>query len=82
VYCTGDPAHSYIGEETKKLDGTSPANLRVTTLGDELRYRNSGQSRVLTVSGKDRGAILLAGKTGTPICTWTRPGASRARPIT
>ena len=65
VYCTGDPAHSYIGEETKKLDGTSPANLRVTTLGDELRYRNGGQSKVLAVSGKDRGAILLAGKTGT-----------------
>src|SRR6267143_1382651 len=64
AYCTADPTHSYIGEETKKLDGTSPANLRVTTLGDELRYR-SGQSRVLAVSGKDRGAILLAGKTGT-----------------
>lgn len=65
VYCTGDPAHSYIGEETKKLDGTSPANLRVTTLGDELRYSNGGHSKVLAVSGKDRGAILLAGKTGT-----------------
>jgi len=65
VYCTGDPAHSYIGEETRKLDGTSPANLRVTTLGDELRYSNGGQSRVLALSGKDRGAILLAGKTGT-----------------
>jgi hypothetical protein len=64
VYCTGDPTHSYIGEETKKLDGTSPANLRVSTLGDELRYSNGGQSKVLTVSGKDRGAILLAGKTG------------------
>ena len=64
TYCTGDPAHSYIGEETKKLDGTSPANLRVSTLGDELRYAN-GLSKVLAVSGKDRGAILLAGKTGT-----------------
>jgi predicted AlkP superfamily pyrophosphatase or phosphodiesterase len=65
TYCTGDPAHKYIGEETRKLDGTSPANLRVSTLGDELRYANGGQSKVLTVSGKDRGAILLAGKTGT-----------------
>jgi predicted AlkP superfamily pyrophosphatase or phosphodiesterase len=65
TYCTGDPAHAYIGEATKKLDGTSPANLRVSTLGDELRYANGGQSKVLTVSGKDRGAILLAGKTGT-----------------
>ncbi len=65
VYCTGDAAHSYIGEETKKLDGTSPANLRVTTVGDELRYATNGQSKVVTVSGKDRGAILLAGKRGT-----------------
>src|SRR5215471_7490456 len=65
TYCTGDAAHTYIGEETKKLDGTSPANLRVSTVGDELRYKNGGQSRVIAVSGKDRGAILLAGKTGT-----------------
>jgi predicted AlkP superfamily pyrophosphatase or phosphodiesterase len=65
TYCTGDPAHSYIGEETKRLDGTSPANLRVSTVGDELRYANGGRSKVLAVSGKDRGAILLAGKTGT-----------------
>jgi hypothetical protein len=65
VYCTGDAAHTYIGEETKKLDGTSPANLRVTTVGDELKYANNGQSKVVTVSGKDRGAILLAGKRGT-----------------
>ncbi|HVQ62591.1 MAG TPA: alkaline phosphatase family protein [Burkholderiales bacterium] len=65
TYCTGDTAHAYIGEETKKLDGTSPANLRVSTLGDELRYANGGQSKVLAVSGKDRGAILLAGRTGT-----------------
>lgn len=65
VYCTGDPAHTYIGDETKKLDGTSPANLRVTTVGDELKYSNNGQSKVIAVSGKDRGAILLAGKRGT-----------------
>ena len=65
VYCTGDAAHTYIGDETKKLDGTSPANLRVTTVGDELKYANNGQSKVIAVSGKDRGAILLAGKRGT-----------------
>lgn len=64
VYCTGDEAHKYIGAETKKLDGTSPANLRVTTVGDELKYANNGQSKVVAVSGKDRGAILLAGKRG------------------
>lgn len=65
VYCTEDSAHTYIGEETRADDGTSPAKLRVTTLGDELRYATGDQAKVVTVSGKDRGAILLAGKTGT-----------------
>ena len=65
IYNTGDIEHKYIGAETKKLDGTSPARLRVTTVGDELRYSNNGQSKVIAVSGKDRGAILLAGKRGT-----------------
>jgi predicted AlkP superfamily pyrophosphatase or phosphodiesterase len=74
VYCVGDAAHSYIGEETKKHDGTSPANLRVTTVGDELKYANNGQSKVLAVSGKDRGSILLAGKRGTAYMYMDRSG--------
>jgi predicted AlkP superfamily pyrophosphatase or phosphodiesterase len=65
TYNTGDAAHTYIGDDTKKLDGTSPARLRVTTVGDELRYSNNGQSKVIAISGKDRGAILLAGHRGT-----------------
>ena len=65
VYCTEDQAHTYIGESTKPDDGTSPKNLRVDTLGDQLRYATGNAARVVTVSGKDRGAILLAGKTGT-----------------
>ena len=65
VYNTGDAAHTYIGDPTGKLDGTSPARLRVTTVGDELRYATGGQAKVVAISGKDRGAILLAGKRGT-----------------
>jgi hypothetical protein len=65
VYCTEDRKHTYIGEETEPSDGTSPANLRVSTLGDEMRYASGNRAKVVTVSGKDRGAILLAGKTGT-----------------
>lgn len=65
VYCTQDSKHTYLGEETKASDGTSPANLRVATLGDELRYASGNRAKVVAVSGKDRGAILLAGKTGT-----------------
>jgi predicted AlkP superfamily pyrophosphatase or phosphodiesterase len=65
VYCTEDANHKYIGEETGEHDGTSPAKLRVDTLGDQLRYASGNRSKVVAVSGKDRGAILLAGKTGT-----------------
>jgi len=65
VYCTEDAASTYIGETTKPDDGTSPKNLRVDTLGDQLRYATGERAKVVTVSGKDRGAILLAGKTGT-----------------
>jgi hypothetical protein len=65
VYCTEDTRYHYVGEATDEHDGTSPANLRVDTLGDQLRYATGNRSKVVTVSGKDRGAILLAGKTGT-----------------
>ena len=65
IYCTEDRANSYIGETTKPDDGTSPKNLRVDTLGDQLRYATGNAAKVVTVAGKDRGAILLAGKTGT-----------------
>ncbi len=65
VYCTEDAANRYIGEETKAGDGTSPAKLRVDMLGDQMRYASGNRAKVVSVSGKDRGAILLAGKTGT-----------------
>jgi predicted AlkP superfamily pyrophosphatase or phosphodiesterase len=66
VYNTADAAHKYLdGTETTQDDGVSPKNLQVSLLGDELRYATNNASRIFTVSGKDRGAILLAGKTGT-----------------
>ena len=63
-YCTGDTSATYIGHATDKLDGTSPKNLKVETVGDVLR-RLDPRSRVIAISGKDRGAILPGGKTGT-----------------
>lgn len=74
VYCMEDSAHKYIGEETKDSDGTSPNKLKVTTLGDELRYATGDRSKVIAVSGKDRGAILLAGKTGTAYMFMSKTG--------
>jgi len=62
-YCTGDTAHSYIGHKTRPLDGTSPKNLMVETVGDVLK-RSDARAKVIAISGKDRGAILPAGKAG------------------
>ena len=64
VYNTGDASAVYIGHRTQVLDGTSPKNLKVETVGDVLRRANPG-SKVVAISGKDRGAILPAGKSGT-----------------
>jgi predicted AlkP superfamily pyrophosphatase or phosphodiesterase len=64
VYCTSDTSATYIGHKTGPLDGTSPKNLKLETVGDVLR-RADGRSKVISISGKDRGAILPAGKTGT-----------------
>lgn len=63
-YCTGDTSASYIGHKTNPLDGTSPKNLKVETVGDVLK-RVDARSKVIAISGKDRGAILPAGKSGT-----------------
>ena len=62
-YNTGDTAYTYIGHKTQKLDGTSPRNLRVESVGDILK-RSDPRSKVIAISGKDRGSILPAGKTG------------------
>lgn len=64
VYNTGDTGATYIGHSTQALDGTSPKNLKVETLGDVLRGLDA-RSKVIAISGKDRGAILPAGKRGT-----------------
>lgn len=46
----------------KYVLGSSPRNLRATTLGDELRLATNGRSRVYGISLKDRAAILPSGQ--------------------
>jgi predicted AlkP superfamily pyrophosphatase or phosphodiesterase len=54
--------------ETKLLGGaegatgSSPHNLLVSTIGDELKAAHNGQSHVIGISMKDRAAILPAGR--------------------
>ena len=52
-------------QRAARSEGRSPAAILVTTFGDELRSHNNGQSKVVGVSVKDRGAISMAGHTGT-----------------
>ncbi len=57
-YCAADSAAKLIGVAS---EGRSPKNLLVSTVGDELKTATNGRSRVITVAGKDRSAIMLGG---------------------
>ncbi len=61
VYCTEDPGVAVIGRNPEdKHFGTSPKNLIATTVGDE--FKNAGlPSKVVSISLKDRAAILMGG---------------------
>ncbi len=64
VYNTEDEKHHILNKKIKKHAGVSPRNLLSSTIGDELVLSNAGKSRVFSISGKDRGAILPGGHAG------------------
>jgi predicted AlkP superfamily pyrophosphatase or phosphodiesterase len=64
LYSTEDARYKYLDEPTPQHAGTSPFNMKVTTVGDELHYAN-GNSKVIAIAGKDRSSIGLAGQFGT-----------------
>ena len=57
-YCAADRTVQLIGSSG---EGRSPKNLIGATVGDVLKVQTGGQSRVVTVSAKDRSAIMLGG---------------------
>ena len=57
-YCAADRGVQLIGSAA---EGRSPKNLIGATVGDVLKVHTGGQSRVVTVSAKDRSAIMLGG---------------------
>jgi predicted AlkP superfamily pyrophosphatase or phosphodiesterase len=52
-------------QRAARSDGRSPAAMLVTTFADELRSSTGGNAKVVGVSVKDRGAISMAGHSGT-----------------
>jgi predicted AlkP superfamily pyrophosphatase or phosphodiesterase len=60
MYCTDDITVHALGG-TEKAGQMSPKNMLTTTIGDQLKLSNNGQSKVIGIALKDRGAILPAG---------------------
>ena len=61
VYCAADTTVALIGGEG---EGRSPRNLHGATVGDLLKIATGGKSKVVTMSLKDRSAIMLGGHLG------------------
>lgn len=63
MYCVADSKSQVLGMNGALDDeeGVSPRNLLVPTLGDLLKSQ-SPESKVFSVSGKDRSGILMAGR--------------------
>ncbi len=58
TYCAADTTVRLLGVES---EGRSPRNLQGATVGDLLKISTGGRSKVVTVSAKDRSAIMLGG---------------------
>ena len=60
IYCTGDKRFNTVGANNKR-GKMSPKRLLSTTITDQLKLSNNGKSKVISVSIKDRAAILPGG---------------------
>lgn len=60
IYCTDDSTVQSVGT-TSAAGKMSPHYERVTTIGDELKLATDFRSKVVSISLKDRAAILPAG---------------------
>jgi hypothetical protein len=65
MYVASDSTASTIGEGSANAGKMSPANLKTTGIGDQLRIATQFGGKVIGVAIKDRGAIMPAGHTGT-----------------
>ncbi len=61
VYCVNDDAQSTVGSKSVVEGRISPKRLITTTITDELKLATQKRSKVISISIKDRGAVLPAG---------------------
>jgi predicted AlkP superfamily pyrophosphatase or phosphodiesterase len=74
AYVVEDPASPVLGREGEA--GASARYLKVPTLGDTLKMDTGGRAKVVSLSIKDRGAILLGGR-GADLAVWYDPAIGR-----
>ena len=63
VYCSEDTLVKPLGTDHKSNGNMSPANMKVTSICDELKLATNFRCKVVGVCIKDRGAIFPAGHT-------------------
>ena len=65
VYCVEDSSTRVVGSHGKASasPGFSPRNLTASTLGDELRMATDFRAKAVSISLKDRAAVLMGGHT-------------------
>jgi predicted AlkP superfamily pyrophosphatase or phosphodiesterase len=71
TYCVADSTVALLGVSGQ---GRSPANLQTLSYGDELRIATGFQGKVISLSNKDRAAILMGGKYAN-MALWMRDSA-------
>lgn len=78
VYCVEDLSTRTVASRlgSSATPGFSPRNLVGSTLGDELRAATDFRSKVISISLKDRAAVLMGGHSPTA-AYWYDPGAGR-----
>jgi predicted AlkP superfamily pyrophosphatase or phosphodiesterase len=70
VYCSEDTS---VPGTNSRAYVVSPVHLKVPTLGDRLKAV-APETRVVSVSGKDRGAVMLAGHKADQVWWWSDAG--------
>ncbi len=65
IYCVEDLSTRMVAnrEKASASPGFSPRNLTASTLGDELRLATDFRAKVVSISLKDRAAVLMGGHT-------------------
>ncbi|UCC13744.1 MAG: alkaline phosphatase family protein [Gammaproteobacteria bacterium] len=73
VNCVADTRHRIIGQSASSARGVSPRYLAAETFADVIHDASGGESRTISLSVKDRSAVLPAGHSGKAVwySKWT-----------